>query len=126
MELRPGTAENMHVESDSADFVVSTLVLCSVNDAAAALREILRVLKPGGRFVFVEHVAAPKGSRLRRWQRRLKGLWRRIGDGCEPDRETWKVIEAAGFAEVECEHFDSPGIPLVRPHIAGTATRGLT
>ncbi len=125
-ELRAGTAESMDVENDSADFVVSTLVLCSVNDAAAALREILRVLKPGGRFVFVEHVAAPTGSRLRRWQRRLKRVWRRIGDGCEPDRETWKVIEAAGFAEVECEHFDSPGIPLVRPHIAGTATRGLT
>lgn len=124
-ELRAGTAESMDVESDSADSVVSTLVLCSVDDAAAALNEILRVLKPGGRFVFVEHVAAPSGSRLRGWQRRLKGLWRRIGDGCEPDRETWKAIEAAGFVEVECEHFDSPGMPLVRPHIAGTAKRGL-
>ena len=124
-ELRGGTAESMDVESNSADFVVSTLVLCSVDDAAAALREVLRVLKPGGRFVFVEHVAAPMGSRLRRWQRRLKGLWRRIGDGCELDRETWNVIETAGFTEVECEHFDSPGMPLVRPHIAGTATRGL-
>lgn len=123
LEVRRGTAEHMEVADGTADFVVSTLVLCSVDDQRAALREVLRVLKPGGRLVFIEHVAAPQGTRLRRWQRRLRGLWRVIGDGCTLDRETWAVIEAAGFARCEIEHFAADNLAIARPHIAGVAVK---
>jgi ubiquinone/menaquinone biosynthesis C-methylase UbiE len=122
--LRRGTAEHMDVADAVADFVVSTLVLCSVDDQTATLGEIRRVLKSGGKFVFVEHVAAPRGTRLRRWQGRLRRFWRAIGDGCTLDRETWASIEEAGFDDCEIEHFDADNLAIARPHIAGTATKG--
>jgi ubiquinone/menaquinone biosynthesis C-methylase UbiE len=120
-ELRAGTAEHMDVPDGCADWVVATLVLCSVDDPEAALREVLRVLKPGGRLIFIEHVAAPRGTRLRRWQKRLRVVWRAIGDGCTIDRETWVSIQAAGFERCEIEHFAADNLAIVRPHIAGVA-----
>jgi len=119
-ELRSGDAERLPVDSGSADAVVATLVLCSVADEATALREIRRVLKPGGRYLFVEHVAAPAGTMRRRMQRWAKPVWRVIGDGCHPDRDTLRAIRAAGFARVEVEEFLAPA-GLVAPHIAGVA-----
>ncbi|MBI1955442.1 MAG: class I SAM-dependent methyltransferase [Acidobacteria bacterium] len=122
IEIRWGSAEQLPAEDASADAVVSTLVLCSVRDPAASLREVLRVLKPGGRFVFIEHVAAPRGTRLRRIQGFIRPLWKRIADGCHPDRETWTTIEQAGFARVHCEHFRLPLGP-VGTQIAGYAVK---
>lgn len=121
-ELRDGKADAFECTDDSADAVVSTLVLCSVPDVRGTLAEILRVLKPGGRFIFIEHVAAPPGTRLRKWQHRLRPWFRFFADGCTPDRETWRTIESAGFAEVHLDHFDGP-VPIVRPHIAGVAIK---
>ena len=122
-EIRAGTAERMEVADASVDFVVCTLVLCSVDDPEAALQEVVRVLKPGGRFIFLEHVAAAHGTETRKWQRRLRGFWRRICDGCTLDRETWARIEEAGFATCDVEHFEAENIPIAKPHIAGTATK---
>lgn len=122
MELRGGSAETLDLPDASVDAVVSTLVLCSVADPARVLREVLRVLKPGGRFVFLEHVAAPRGSRLRCLQRLLRPGWRLCADGCCPDRETGKAIEQAGFRHVAIDHFRGP-IPVIRPHIAGVAEK---
>lgn len=122
MELRDGTAERMDVSEGTVDAVVSTLVLCSVRDQRAALAEVLRVLKPGGRLVFVEHVAAPRGTWRRRVQRLVRPVWSALGEGCEPDRETWQAIERAGFSEVVCDHFRLP-VPVVWPHIAGWAVK---
>lgn len=122
VDVRPGLAEQMGLPDASADAVVSTLVLCSVEDLDAAFAEIRRVLKPGGTFVFIEHVAGPPASRLRRVQRWVKPLWGVIADGCRPDRETGVRLEAAGFADVRFERFDAEmPLPVVRPHIAGTA-----
>lgn len=121
-EVRDGGAESMPCADNLADAVVSTLVLCSVPDASRVLSEILRVLKPGGKFVFIEHVAAEPGTRLRRWQHRLRPWFRYFADGCNPERETWRVIEAAGFATVHVERFEGP-ILVVRPHISGVATK---
>jgi len=124
-EVREGSAERLPAANASADAVVGTLVLCSVADVATALREIRRVLKPGGRFVFIEHVAAEPGTLRRRLQRWVGPLWRVIADGCHPDRETLSAIRAAGFARVEAEQFLAPA-GLVAPHVAGIAIQGDT
>lgn len=120
LDLSAGTAEALPLADGTADAVVSTLVLCSVADVDAALAEARRVLRPGGRFVFVEHVTAPAGTARRWWQRALRAPWRAVADGCHPDRETGRRIEAAGFASVEMAPFEAD-LFLVSPHIAGVA-----
>ncbi|MEL6616400.1 MAG: class I SAM-dependent methyltransferase [Bacteroidota bacterium] len=120
--LAAGVAERLPLADGEADAVVSTLVLCSVDGVEATLKEIRRVLKPGGRFVFIEHVAAPEASRLRTWQRRLRHPWGVIADGCRPDQDTLEAIERAGFASVDAERFRLRA-GLVSPHIAGVAIR---
>ncbi|HEY3343053.1 MAG TPA: class I SAM-dependent methyltransferase [Anaerolineae bacterium] len=121
-DLRTGTAERMDAADQSADAVVGTQVLCSVADQQAALREVLRVLKPGGRFIFIEHVAAPQGSRQRARQNLITPLWQFVADGCHPNRETWAALQAAGFAQVDFERF-MLRLPIVGPHIAGVAKK---
>lgn len=121
-DIRAGVAEQLDLPDASADAVIATLVLCSVSDQPRALAEIWRVLKPGGRFVFIEHVAASPGTWLRRAQRLIKPVWSCLGDGCHPDRETWTAIEQAGFSVVELERFSAP-YPIASPHIAGYAIK---
>jgi ubiquinone/menaquinone biosynthesis C-methylase UbiE len=121
-ELRTGIAEALDVADNYVDAVVSTLVLCSVEDQHQALAEIKRVLKPGGKFVFIEHVAAPEGTSTRRWQEWLTPVSKAVADGCHPNRETWKAIAQAGFTQVEIEHFALP-VALEGPHIAGFAVK---
>ncbi len=116
------TAEHLPFRDGSVDAVVSSLVLCSVQDLEAALREVRRVLRPGGRYVFLEHVAALPGTPLRRLQSWIRPLSRLLADGCCPDRETWRALEAAGFAPLSLEHFHVH-VPIVSPHIAGMATK---
>ena len=120
VDVRAATAEALPVADHSVDAVISSLVLCSVRDPAAALREVRRVLRPGGRFVFVEHVAAPHGTGLHVAQRALSPVWRALSDGCHPDRDTGRLIEAAGFAAVDLRRFRLP-VPIMGPHIAGVA-----
>ncbi|BAY33091.1 type 11 methyltransferase [Nostoc carneum NIES-2107] len=122
IDIRTGTAESIDASDNSIDTVVSTLVLCSVPNLAATFREILRVLKPGGRFLFIEHIAAPSGTFLRRVQSTVRPIWQFLGDGCHPDRETWVALEQAGFSKLNYEHFEAP-FPIVSPHIMGVATK---
>lgn len=122
IEVRRGSAEHLPMADASVDAVVSTLVLCSVSDPQAVLREVLRVLKPGGRFTFIEHVGAPRETRLRRWQQRVKPFWRRLADGCEPDRETWVALEQAGFGNLSYERFNVLA-PIISPQIIGVAIK---
>jgi ubiquinone/menaquinone biosynthesis C-methylase UbiE len=122
VDLRVGTADALPVEDASVDAVISTLVLCCVHNQRKSLGEIMRVLKPGGRLVFLEHVAAPPGTRLRRIQNFITPLWKRLGDGCEPNRETWAELERAGFAQVDYERTTAP-LPVVSPQIVGMAVK---
>ena len=116
-------AEALPFDDDSFDFAVSTLVLCTVADQPRALAEIKRVLKPGGRLVFIEHVRAD-GERLARWQDRLNPLQQRIACGCNCNRDTLAAIEAAGFEPQDVEHGRLPKAPpIVRPLVAGSAQR---
>jgi ubiquinone/menaquinone biosynthesis C-methylase UbiE len=90
------------------------------------LQEVLRVLKPGGRFLFMEHVAAPEGSWLCHLQRLLNPLQRLLADGCNVNRCTGKVIQGAGFSTVDLKHCrvgSCPLLALVSPHIVGTAVK---
>ena len=104
------------------DAAISSLVLCSVHDPAAAIAEVRRTLRTGGRFAFLEHVAAPRGSWLRRVQRLVRPAWSALADGCQPDRETGRTIEGAGFESVEMEWVRAPA-GIVGPHIVGEARR---
>lgn len=119
-DVRAGTAEALEADDQSVDAVVGTLVLCSVPDPARTLAEVRRVLRPGGRYVFIEHVVAEEGTLLRQWQRLLRRPWECVADGCRPDQDTLGLIEAAGFAKVEVERFAFRA-PLVGPHISGCA-----
>lgn len=123
VRLGRAPAETLPVEDASADVVVSTLVLCSVPDPAAALAEARRVVRPGGCLLFLEHVRATPGSSLERWQDRLRRPWAMASGGCSPNRDTVAAIEAAGFEVVNLDRWDEPGAALARPHVAGTAVR---
>lgn len=121
LEILQCDAERLSgIADESVDGVVATLVFCSVRDVQGCLRELRRVLKPGGSFVFVEHVAAPVGTMRRALQRIACPVWSCIADGCHPDRETLQAIERAGFSRIELDTFEI-SLPLIGPHVAGTA-----
>src|SRR5579883_528189 len=115
IDLHNGTAEHLEVEDNSMDAVISTLVLCSVDNLAAVLQEVIRVLKPGGRFFFLEHVAAPQGTMLRHVQHWVRPFWKTLGDGCNPERETWLALENEGFERVDYQHFRANVPAIVSP-----------
>lgn len=128
IEIIDGLLDEAHVPDQSVDAVISTLVLCSVPSVDDLLQEIHRVLKPGGSFVFIEHVAD------RRWSCRWcvqKAMpftpWRYFSDGCDPCRDIGPSIQNAGFAEVNMESYMQDGAGIIsainRPHVAGVARR---
>jgi ubiquinone/menaquinone biosynthesis C-methylase UbiE len=114
-------AENLPFEDESFDTVVSTLVLCGVDDQPRALRELRRVLRPGGRLIFIEHVRSDD-PRLARWQDRMNGVSRFVAC-CECNRPTLNSIQAEGFEVTQLKRTTLKKVPpFVRPLIVGTAT----
>jgi ubiquinone/menaquinone biosynthesis C-methylase UbiE len=96
VDLIEGSAEAIPLDDKSVDTVLTTWSLCTIPHAGAALAETRRVLRPGGRLLFVEHGLAPDEG-VRRWQNRLTPLWCRIGGGCHLNRPMQSLIESAGF-----------------------------
>lgn len=121
-EVLEAAAARLPVSDGSVDTVVSTLVLCTVPDPQAALTEISRVLRPGGRFLFCEHVLSDS-PRLAGWQRRLAGPWAAFAMGCRCDRPVLDEITSVLRLD-RVRHTTWRGMPpLVRPLVVGTAVR---
>jgi ubiquinone/menaquinone biosynthesis C-methylase UbiE len=122
-EVLAAPAERIPLPDASVSAVVATVVLCSVSDQDATLAEVIRVLRPGGRFVFFEHVAAPRGTWPCRLQRLSAPFSRMLDRGCNPGRDTARAIERAGFAQITVDRYSGLrwlGVPI--PLIAGTGT----
>lgn len=121
VEVVEAPAESLPFPDASFDTVALTLVLCTVPEPDRALAEIARVLKPGGRFLFLEHVRAEE-PRLARWQDRLNPPWRVFGHGCNCNRDTLATIERSPLTVERAERGQLPKMPpLVKPLLIGSA-----
>lgn len=108
----------LDLDDDSVDAVLGTWTLCTIDDPVVAVREIARVLRPGGTFHFVEHGGAPD-ARVRRWQDRLNGLQQRIAGGCNLNRDIVAIIEAGGMHTVSLDTYYDNG-----PKVLGWMSQG--
>jgi SAM-dependent methyltransferase len=105
LDLHEAGGETLALPDASVDLVCASLVLCTVPDPARVVAEVRRVLRPGGRFVTIEHVPAPHGSGIAALQRAIRRPWRWVFEGCELCNHTSAVLRAAGFRTVEIEPF---------------------
>ncbi|KAF8729477.1 hypothetical protein HU200_017412 [Digitaria exilis] len=121
--FRRGVAEALPVEDNSMDVVIGTLVLCSVNNIDMSLREIKRVLKPGGLYLFIEHVAAPDGSLLRLVQGAFDPLQQFVADGCHLTRKTGENIRDVGFSSLSLDSVRLSNAYIISPHVYGVASK---
>jgi len=119
-----GSAESIPLEDESVDTVVTTWTLCSIPNVEKALGEMRRVLKPGGRLLFVEHGLAPD-ERVRRWQVRMTPLWKRVSGGCHLDRPIAGLVAGAGFEVTQMETAYMPGPRALTFMYEGCGRRGL-
>jgi ubiquinone/menaquinone biosynthesis C-methylase UbiE len=124
VSVSSGTADQIEAADESFDYVVSSLVCCSVTNLEACLREMRRVLRPGGGLVFLEHVAAADGSSRRRWQNVINPVWRTFMGNCHLNRETEQAIVTEGFDIVQIDRESMrKAPPIVRPTIRGIAKK---
>ncbi|GAC1591324.1 MAG: class I SAM-dependent methyltransferase [Acidimicrobiales bacterium] len=98
------------IEDASADAMLCSWSLCTIPDPIAAVREVRRVLRPGGEFHFVEHGRAPD-ERVRRWQDRLNGIQQRVGGGCNLNRDIPTILEAGGMTVTRLDTYYGKGEP---------------
>lgn len=102
--------QRLPLEDASVDAALSTWTLCSIPDAVAAVRELRRVLRPGGMLHFVEHGASPD-KKVRRWQDRMNGFQRRVACGCTLNRDIPGIVEAGGFEITKLDTYYAKGEP---------------
>ncbi|MDG2459667.1 MAG: class I SAM-dependent methyltransferase [Luminiphilus sp.] len=112
LEFVEGSAEAIPLKEAQFDSVLMTFSLCTIPDAQAALSEIRRVLKPGGRLIFCEHGEAPDET-VMKWQHRINPIWRRLLGGCNLNRPILEWIKGAGFTVQSVDQMYLPGTPRV-------------
>ena len=120
VEVQSASALDLPFLDASFDTVVSTLVLCSVPDPALALAEVRRVLRPGGRFLYIEHGGSDH-PKLARWQRRLEPVWKHLAGGCHLTRNVEQMLPAAGFSVVEQDVLEPKKTGPFKPFRVGAA-----
>jgi ubiquinone/menaquinone biosynthesis C-methylase UbiE len=118
-----GSAEAIPLDDTSIDTAVTTWTLCTIPDALRALEEVRRVLRPGGRLLFVEHGLAPEWN-VQRWQHRLTPLWSKISGGCHLDRPIADLIASAGFRIETLDTGYAPGPKMMAFMSEGSARPG--
>jgi len=125
VELRPGVAEELDLPDSSFDAAVVSLVLCTVPDQSRALRELRRVLKPGGELRFFEHVRSPGAGKARvQALADASRIWPCVGGGCHSARDTLAAIAGAGFVIQHSRSFAvGPAWLITNPHVLGSAVR---
>lgn len=124
LEIRTVKGESIDLEDNSCDFVLSTLVLCTVGDPEQCIQQIKRVLRPSGTFVFIEHVKARDKSFLALFQRLVHKPWHWFFEGCHTNRDTKALLESSGFSHLDIISYNlySPFIPII-PQIRGKAIK---
>lgn len=110
VEILPERAEDLSLPDESVDTVLVTYSLCTIPDAAAALRGVRRVLKPGGKLLFCEHGLAPD-AQIQRTQRSIEPFWSRIAGGCRLTRDIPGLIVQGGFRITDLETMYLPSTP---------------
>lgn len=120
VELIGVSAEVIPLQDESVDSVLVTYSLCTMTEPLAALREMRRVLAPGGRLIFCEHGRSPD-ERVRRWQDRLTPVWRRMAGGCHLNRDIPALLRAAGFRYLDLETGYLPGPRIMTYNYWGEA-----
>jgi ubiquinone/menaquinone biosynthesis C-methylase UbiE len=110
------SGEDIPSARDQFDCVVCTFTLCSIENVDQALREVVRVLKPGGRFLFLEHGLSPEAN-IEKWQHRLNWLQQSLADGCRLDRNMKQLIVAQPFSSVEVEEFYLKSLPKTHGYL---------
>ena len=113
-------AESIPLDDNSVDTVMMTYTMCTIPDVHAALEEIRRVLKPGGKLIFCEHGKAPDKS-VQRWQDRVNPLWKKIGGGCNLNRPIPGLLDQAGFNSNDMQTMYLPGWRPATFNYRGTA-----
>ena len=119
-DLRQGRGEAIPFGDASFDCVVCTFTLCSVDEPAQVMRELRRILRPGGQMLFLEHGLAPDAD-VRRWQERIEPVWKRLAGGCHLNRPIASALDGAGFAVDKL----GEGYTPKNPHFAGWMEWGI-
>ncbi|SMD32251.1 Methyltransferase domain-containing protein [Reichenbachiella faecimaris] len=124
LKIRSLVGEAIDLPDNSYEFVVSTLVLCSVHDPEMVLQQIKRILKPDGKFVFIEHVKAKENTFLAWFQRLIHKPWHWFFEGCHTNRDTASILQSIGFSSLTIENYNqySPFVAII-PQIRGRAIK---
>ena len=124
LEIHRAKVEKLPFPDDSFDFVVCTFLLCSVFAPQDSLSEIFRVLKSGGKYVFLEHVANTENNRVYKWQKRIEPIWKFVGGNGHMTRNTVYEIETSGFEILDLYTEYTIGLPpIINPFIRGVAQK---